>query len=145
MTNKTMITMTTRQLTVVVPSPVTNVVVVVLPLAVPHPHLQTLVALPPLTLPTRSFLLLHSTFLLGVNPQVLNRAILLINNRQTLRLPWAHLLLLSNNTNKYRRRRHRSILRRLIIILVSSSSNNNNTINNNSSSNNNTITYTVLT
>jgi hypothetical protein len=134
---KMMTITTTLHLMAVVPSLATNVVVVVLPPAVPHRHLQTLVALHPLTLPTRSSLL-HSTSLLGANPRVLNRPILLINNRQILRLPWVHLLLLSNNTNKYHPPLHRSILQRPIIILVSSSSNI-------ISNNNNTTTCTVLT
>jgi hypothetical protein len=128
--NKTMTTMMILQLMAVVVLPlVTNVVVVVLPPVVPPLPLQTLVALHPLTLPTRSSLL-HSTSLLGVNPRVLNRLILLISNRQTLRLLWVRLPLLNNNTNKSHPPLHPSILQHLIIILVSSSNNiiNNTTI-----------------
>ena len=99
MTIKTTTTMTTPQLMAVAPLPVTNAVVVVHLQVDPHQHLQTLVALHLLTLPTRSFLL-HSASLPEANHPVLNRPILRINNRQTLRSPWAHLPLLSNNTNR---------------------------------------------
>jgi hypothetical protein len=120
--NKTMTTMMILQLTVVVLSLVTNVVVVVLPLVVPPLRLQTLVVPHLLTLPTRSSLL-HLTSLLGVNLRVLNRPILLINNKQTLRSLWVRLPLLNNNINKSHPPLHPSTLPHLIIILVSSSNN----------------------
>jgi hypothetical protein len=130
MTNTT----TTQQLMAVVLLPVTSAVVVVLPQVGPHQHLQTLVAPHLLTLPTQPSLL-HSASLPEANHPVLNRPILRINNRQTLRSLWVHLLLLSNNTNRFLRLLLSSIPRVPIIPFSSS----NNTI-----SLNNTITCTLI-
>ena len=99
MTITTTTTMTTLLLTAVVLLLVTNAVVVLLLQVVPHQHLQTLVALHLLTLPTRSFLL-HSASLPEANHLVLNKHILHINNKQTLRSLWVHLLHLSSNINR---------------------------------------------
>ena len=133
MTIKTTTIMTTPQLTAVALLLVINAVVVVHLQVDPHQHLQTLAALHLLTLPTQLFPL-HSASLPEVNHPVLNRPILRINNRQTLRSPWAHLPLLSNNTNRSLRLLLSNILR-VPIILFSS----NNTI-----SRNNMITCTLI-
>ena len=133
MTIKTTTTMTTPHLTAVVLLPVTNAVVVVLPQADPHQHLQTPVALHLLTLPTQSFLL-HSASLPEANHPVLNRPILRINNKQTLKSPWVHLPLLSSNTNRSLPPLLSSILQVPIIPFS-----NNNTI-----SHNNTITCILI-